>query len=231
MAARVTSGRTGGKHSVVLAVQLLRGLYRSGSLDRDAAAGVTQSSRARSGDSGCAWTAEAGGWRVFLSPRRGGCTAERVLRGSHHSIVSGRLGTGARGCARGSCRIAQVARHRAIGCTRCAKRDEEADLAEGKTSSGETRREPNATGEGGGSEKPRRGDLSMEASRIEDTGVPSRGLLGNRSRPSQHESAPPGSQQGRRGDEVLTGADALLPAEQHAAGDRKVAIPSRADSA
>lgn len=40
---------------------VLRGLYRTGSLDRDAAAGETQPSRARSGDSGCAWTTHAGG--------------------------------------------------------------------------------------------------------------------------------------------------------------------------
>lgn len=71
----------------------------------------------------------------------------------------------------------------------------------------------------------------MEASRIEETGVPSRGLSGNRSRPNQLESGSPGSQQGWRGDEMLTGAEALLPAEQHAVGFRKVACPSRADSA
>jgi len=39
---------------------VLRGLCRTGSLDRDAAAGETQPSRARSGDSECAWTTHAG---------------------------------------------------------------------------------------------------------------------------------------------------------------------------
>lgn len=71
----------------------------------------------------------------------------------------------------------------------------------------------------------------MEASRVEETEVPSRGLSGNRPRPDQLESDPPGTQQGWRGDEVLTGADALRSAEQNAVESCKVASPSRADSA
>lgn len=232
MAARVTSGRTGGKHSAVF----WRCRFFADCIVQAASTGtplrglpsprehipVTVSARGQ-------LTPGAGGF--FLSPRCSGCTAGWVLRDSRHPIVSGRLGTGARGCARGSCRIAQVGRHRAIGSTRCARRNGEAGLAEGKTSSGETRHDPSVTGEGGGSVKPRRGDLSMEASRIEETGVPSRGLSGNRSRPDQLEGGPPGSQQGWRGDEMLTGADTLLPAEQYDAGLRRVAYPSRADSA
>lgn len=131
---RVTSCRAGGKHSAALVMQLLRGLHRTGSLDRNAAAGTTQPSRARSGDSECAWTAEAGGWQVRLPPRCGGSHGWAVLRDARHPIVSGRLGTGARGCARGSCRFAKVDRDRAVGCTRCARRSDEASLAEGKTS-------------------------------------------------------------------------------------------------
>lgn len=72
----------------------------------------------------------------------------------------------------------------------------------------------------------------MEASRFEETRVSSRGLSRNRARPDLFESGPPGSKQNWRGDEVLAGADALLPAEEYAArGDNKVAYLSRADSA
>lgn len=45
---------------------VLRGRYCTGGLDRDAAAGDTQSSRARSDDSGCAWTTEPGDTRREL---------------------------------------------------------------------------------------------------------------------------------------------------------------------
>lgn len=71
----------------------------------------------------------------------------------------------------------------------------------------------------------------MEASRVEETGVPSRGLSENRPRPSQLESGPPGTQQGRGGDGMLTGADTLRSAEQDAVESGKVACPSRAVSA
>jgi len=57
----------------------------------------------------------------------------------------------------------------------------------------------------------------MEASRIEEPEVPSRGLSRKRPRPTWSESGPPGSKQDWGGDEMLSGADALLLAEQNAA--------------
>jgi len=67
---------------------VLRGLYRTGSLDRDAAAGETQPSRARSGDSGCAWTADAGGCRAKAQHLgEVGRTAGRILRDPCHLVI------------------------------------------------------------------------------------------------------------------------------------------------
>lgn len=69
----------------------------------------------------------------------------------------------------------------------------------------------------------------MEAPWIEEAEVPSRGLSTNRSRPNLLESVPPGAMEGGRGDGVLTGAEALRPAEDNAAGNQ-VRWPTRRGS-
>lgn len=69
---------------------VLRGQYRTGSLDQNAAAGATQPSRARSGDNGCACTAEARGcWAKVWHLGAVGCTAGRILRDPYHPIIEG----------------------------------------------------------------------------------------------------------------------------------------------
>lgn len=60
----------------------------------------------------------------------------------------------------------------------------------------------------------------MEAPWIEEAEVPSRGLSKSRSRPSLLECIPPGVQEGRGGDGVSAGADALHPVEENATGNQ-----------
>jgi len=69
----------------------------------------------------------------------------------------------------------------------------------------------------------------MEAPWVAEAEVPSRGLSTKRSRPSLLERVLPGASDGRGGDGVSTGADALHPAEENAAGNQ-VRWPTRRGS-
>jgi hypothetical protein len=69
----------------------------------------------------------------------------------------------------------------------------------------------------------------MEAPWIVESEVPSRGLSRKRSRPSLLERVLPGASDGRGGDGVSAGADALRPAEENAAGNQ-VRWPTRRGS-
>lgn len=69
----------------------------------------------------------------------------------------------------------------------------------------------------------------METPSIVEAEVPSRGLSTKRSRPSLPARVPPGASNGRGGDGVSAGADALHPAEDNAAGNQ-VRWPTRRGS-